>query len=527
MRNIQRLALCFAWVSVLAINPLVLTPGFGATEADVSFAALDPQLENNWDLTKASHLLRRTSFGATRSEIQESLSKGFQATVTDLLTFKDTSELEAALLAQNYVLTGERPNFGDLQRWWLYRMQYSPNPFQEKLTLFWHNHFATAYSKVRDIPALQNQNKLFRRNALGNFRTMLVEVSKDPAMILWLDNNTNRKGRPNENYARELMELFTMGIGNYSEQDVKEAARAFTGWQTNNGQFIFNSREHDNDPKTFLGRTGNFNGEDIIDIILEQPVTARFVARKFWVFFGYENPDPALIDSLAEAFRNSSYDIAVLVRAMLSSSEFYSERAFLAQVKNPVELVIGTLRMLGARSDHRDLTGPLTRMGMSLFNPPDVSGWDGNAAWINTSTLMERYNFVNRLVTNRNAASTSSYFDLNAGLSSLASLTHVGFADYFLDLLAPLAVPSAMRIMILNYMSPPPAAVANLQESAQPQSGNTLDGTTLLSLRKGLMKTRPSPIPTVTPVPLSPSMIDQKGRGALYLIMTLPSYQLN
>ena len=498
---------------------------------DSSNLAMDPSIEKNWDLSKCTHLLRRTGFGATSIEISDCLHKGLVASVDDLTTFKDTTELENALAAQNYVMNGDRPSFNDLQRWWLYRMTYSPNQFEEKLALFWHNHFATAYSKVRDVQALLNQNKLFRRNALGNFRTMLSEVSKDPAMIHWLDNNTNRVGRPNENYAREVMELFTMGIGNYTETDVREAARALTGWQTNNGQFFFNQRDHDNKDKTFLGNTGNFNGEDVINIILQQDATAKFITRKFLTFFVYENPEPELVDSLADIFRRSDYDIKTLVKALLTSNAFYSKRAFLAQVKMPVEFVVGTLRVLGATTNHKDVLGPLTRMGMSIFNPPDVSGWDFNAAWVNTSAMIERYNFVNRLVSNRNPT-LSSYFDFNALLAQVPSLESLSFLDHFLELLTPLGATPETRNLLLKYLAPETTnhraetePTLNVSVSAATTTADKLKS--MSSERNNQIQTPQPPLPAPKAVPLSPVTLDSKGRGALYLIMTSPAYQLN
>jgi len=304
----------------------------------------------------------------------------------------------------------------------------TPRPLQEKLTLFWHGHFATQAQKIRSPQLMLEQNDLFRRYAAGNFKTLTLEVSRNPAMLRFLDNNTNRKEHPNENYARELMELFTMGIGNYTEQDIKEAARAFTGWTFGipglpgggggigfgvyvggNGRratpqpiFMFRRQFHDEDEKQFLGRKGNFDGEEIVNIIFEQPVTAKFICRKLYAFFVSDDPAPeGVVEAMADILRDSRYELKPVLEVLFRSEEFYRETVMGAQIKSPVQLVAQALRQLNATVDPPAMLTAVTRqMGQVLLDPPNVKGWDGGQAWISTTTLLARYNFANFLVNN-------------------------------------------------------------------------------------------------------------------------------
>jgi len=277
------------------------------------------------------------------------------------------------------------------------------------MTLFWHNHFATSVVKVQSPALMFRQNCLLRSHALGKFGPFLQAVSRDGAMLVWLDSNSNVKGRPNENYARELMELFSLGVGNYTEKDVREAARAFTGWHTGGGGFKFDPRCHDDGPKAFLGRTGPWDGGDVVRIVLEQPAAARFLVRKLYHFLVSENASPpdALLEPLCQSFRKSDYDIAELVRTILASRHFYSGYAFRQRVKGPVEFVLGAVQAVYRRygeheADYRPLppqplVGRVAAMGQRLFAPPNVKGWPGGRSWLNTSTLLERANFAGAL----------------------------------------------------------------------------------------------------------------------------------
>jgi uncharacterized protein (DUF1800 family) len=288
-------------------------------------------------------------------------------------------------------------------------MLHGGHPLREKLTLFWHNHFATSVAKVLNPVRMFRQNCLLRAHALGKFGPFLLAISEDGAMLIWLDSNTNVKGRPNENYARELMELFSLGVGHYTEADIREAARAFTGWHTDGDGFRFQERLHDAGPKTVLGRTGDWNGDDVVRIVLAQPSAARFLVRKLYHFFISENAEPSesFLEPLADAFRQSDYDIAALVRMMLASRHFYSAHAFRQRVKSPVEYVLGAVQAVYQRCgegepDYRPLPPQafvprIGVMGQSLFAPPNVKGWPGGRSWLNTSTMLERDNFAGAL----------------------------------------------------------------------------------------------------------------------------------
>lgn len=349
---------------------------------------------------KIAHLLRRAGFGASREQLEDYGRKGLAATVTELVNYQ---ELANPIDRAQPQARGDELRPQDVRSWWIERMLYTTRPLEEKMTLYWHNHFATAVSKVRNANYILEQNQLFRKHALGNFRTLLKQVSRDPAMVIWLDNYRNRKGSPNENYARELMELFTLGIGHYTEQDIKQAARAFTGWfaAPTGGGFRFMARQHDSGQKTFLGRTGAFDGDDIIDIILDQPQAPLFLARKLVRFFVTDEPSDALVAPFAKMIRENNYEIKPVVERILRSEAFYAPEHRYAKIKSPVEFVIGGMRMVsGPIPDKalplvtRALSYFLRQMGQDLLNPPNVKGWDGGRAWITTSAMLSRANLA-------------------------------------------------------------------------------------------------------------------------------------
>ena len=284
---------------------------------------------------------------------------------------------------------GLRDAFDNMSTAWMDRMASSPAQLREKMTLFWHGHFAC---RVRQPgPALSLHNTT-RQHALGKFPDLLLAVSQEPAMLQFLNNQQNRKEHPNENFAREVMELFTLGRGNYTETDVKEAARAFTGWgYDNQDNFRFRERDHDADPKTFLGRTGNFRGEDVLRIILEQPAAATFLTTKIYCFFVNEVPNPAQIEPLATAFRKSGYDISDLLERMFSTDWFYEPANVGTHIKSPVELLAGLRRTLNLKIDNaQPLLGYQRALGQNLFQPPNVAGWPGGRSWIDSSSLLLR-----------------------------------------------------------------------------------------------------------------------------------------
>jgi uncharacterized protein (DUF1800 family) len=280
-------------------------------------------------------------------------------------------------------------------------MMNGPAPLLEKMTLFWHGHFATSVQKVRDGYFMWLQNDTLRRNALGNFGTLVKKISRDPAMMIYLDLQQSRKEHPNENWARELMELFTVGIGNYTETDIRESARAFTGYRIDmtTQQFRFAPFQQDLGPKTFMGKTGPHNGDDIIDILIMQPACAQFIGRKLWRYFVEDDPASQVVDSVASRIRAHNYEIQPVLREIFSSEEFYSEQAMHTQIKSPVQYIIQTSRLLETQLPSPIVAqNAMRQMGQILFAPPNVKGWDGGKAWISTSTLLFRYNFADYLI---------------------------------------------------------------------------------------------------------------------------------
>ncbi len=399
---------------------LILTPALMLLTAPMAMAAAEPLAVSSnpqWSSEKAAHLLRRAGFGGTPEQIQHLTKLGRDQAVAALLDYESTPQddadypdvfpdrpprsLFAAVpdedrkkLFQVAVQVG-KGHANSLQDWWLRRMVATARPFEEKMTLFWHGHFTSGMKEVRNPRAMYNQNQFLRAHALSDFKTLVKGISRDEAMLIYLDAGKNVKSHPNENYARELMELFTMGEGNYTEQDVKEAARAFTGWAAGPDGFFVRRGAHDGGEKTFLGRTGNFDGDDIIDIIFEQPATARHLARKLWIFFVAPNPDDAAIDALAEKIRSSNYDVREAMRTIFTSDAFYSMKVRSALIKSPTELMVGSARLLQTPiGDLRATNSQMMQMGQELFQPPNVKGWDGGRMWINTSTLFIRYNVM-------------------------------------------------------------------------------------------------------------------------------------
>lgn len=380
-----------------------------------------PSDSNPWDKSLAAHLLNRAGFGALPEEVDQAVAWGLGRTVDHLVDFdkitdddlhapempplpEQVRKATASLGKDEQKKAVDKANHDNgeavdkIRSWWVRRMIHTKRPLQEKMTLFWHGHLTTSAEDVKQARLLLNQNQFLRENCLGNFCDILLGISRDPAMLQYLNNNTNRKQRPNENYARELMELFSMGIGNYTEDDVKAAARAFTGWTYHEETFTFNDHDHDFGPKTYLGRTGNLDGGDVIEIILQQPCTSRFMAKKLLRFFVCDDPTPQEIDGLASVIRANNYEFKPVVRSLLGSEIFFSSKALRTQIKSPVQLVVGTARTLGVSVDEHALVMAARGLGQDLLYPPNVKGWDGGETWINTQTLLLRYNFAGYLV---------------------------------------------------------------------------------------------------------------------------------
>jgi len=278
----------------------------------------------------------------------------------------------------------------------VYRMLETPHPLREKMTLYWHNHFATSNAKVKNAAFMLGQYKLMHRHALGSFRALLQEMSGDPAMLVWLDTSLSNREMPNENYARELMELFSLGIGHYTETDIRQAARAFTGWKIKDGKAVLDPSRHDDGVKTVLGKTGNWNGHDVVRICLEEPSTALFVTAKLYRFLVSESvpATPELLQPLAQQFRATNYDFGALVARMLRSNLFFSPCVYRTSIKSPVDFCLGMVRGLEGRASYMALAQALESLGQSLFYPPSVKGWDGGSAWLNGQTLLTRQNLA-------------------------------------------------------------------------------------------------------------------------------------
>ncbi|HSU55388.1 MAG TPA: DUF1800 domain-containing protein [Candidatus Dormibacteraeota bacterium] len=387
---------------------------------------LKPLAKGKWDFAKAAHLINRAGFGAPPLEIDRIASLGLDQAVSHFVDFEkipdDTADPEWAKpdpdRAERFLKLrraseeerrkivredqqAQRQHTLELRHWWLERMAKGPRPFQEKMVLFWHGHFATSVEKVREPYLMWRQNELFRRMATGDWLQMLIEVGKDPAMLVWLDQAQSKKEHPNENFAREVMELFALGEGHYTEKDISEAARALTGWAYDRPTQKFVERPfwHDRGEKTIFGKTGNFDGEDFLEMVVQQPQAAVFITAKLWNFFAGEMPSKELNNGLAELFRKSDNHFKPVLRAMFLSEEFYGPALIRNQVKSPVQWLVGSVRML-----ERELPPPmvcftLTRnLGQDLFAPPNVKGWDGGLSWITTNNLLSRYNEANALV---------------------------------------------------------------------------------------------------------------------------------
>jgi len=358
------------------------------------FAPWTPGPGESFDSVLAAHLLRRAGFGASPEEVQQAVDQGLEATVEGY--FADTSEEDADYARVFDSLAGSIVDLEDpgaVQAWWIHRMVHTRHPLREKLTLFWHGHFATNYNKVGVMPLMQRQLETLRAHAWGDFPDLVLAMARDPAMLIWLDGQTNTKEHPNENFARELMELFTCGIGNYAECDILEAARAFSGWHREGAEFVFHAEEHDFDRKTILGRSGRFDGGDVVDILMQVPATPRFMAGKLLRFFAGE-PAPDVLDEAARLLDSTQLNIKWFLRELFLSRHFHSEACLRKRIASPAEYVIGTVRTLGIRVPAAELRDRMTAMGQELFAPPNVKGWDGEQKWINSATWPARVAFA-------------------------------------------------------------------------------------------------------------------------------------
>lgn len=362
------------------------------------FAPFVPDAMHPFDERLAAHLLRRAGFGAPPAAVALAVEQGLEETIDNLFQEHPGENDEYTALFEQ--VQGRFLNFGDqnlCRGWWLHRMLNSRSSLREKLTLFWHGHFATSLSKVEDTALMLRQIDTLRTHALGSFRDLVLAIAHDPAMIWWLDGQNSTKDQPNENFARELMELFTCGIGHYTEQDVQAAARAFTGWHRDGDEFAFNADVHDYGTKRFLGKSGKFDGADIIDLLLAQPATSQFIARKLLRFFAAPDPADDVVAEAAEVFDRGQLNVKLFLRELLASQYFFSEACYRRRISSPVEYVVGAMRTLNARFPAVELVDPLNNMGQVLLAPPNVKGWDGEHKWINSTTLAVRTAFARQL----------------------------------------------------------------------------------------------------------------------------------
>jgi len=367
------------------------------------------------------HLLNRTGFAASQVEISAFTGLTRQAAVQKIMAgAQDTARTASPKWVDSPIIPASKyrdmtreereeerklnaERALDLREWWFREMLDTPSPLTEKMTLFWHNHFATSQQKVRHSTLMYRQNVMLRQHAMGNFGVMLHQLARDPAMLIYLDNANSRKEQPNENFAREVMELFTLGEGNYTEQDIKEMARAFTGWSIDreNGEFMFRRNIHDAGEKTIFSKKGNFDGNQALDLLLKRPETATFITRKLWREFISPEPDEKAVAQLATIYRDASYNTATLMTAILTSDAFYAADNRASLIKSPIELVVGTMKQFDIETGNmRPFVIAAALLGQNLFQPPNVKGWPGGQYWINSATLLGRKQFIDRLFKN-------------------------------------------------------------------------------------------------------------------------------
>ena len=383
---------------------------------------------SQWNEVTAAHLLNRAGFGGSPADIENLRLMGLDKAVSWLIDYdripddtpapdwahpnpdiilrreaiqKATNDPETRRMLQQEQTHEENDQMADLRYWWIRRMALGPRPFQEKMTLFWHGHFATSFEKVRMPYFLWLQNETLRQNAIGSFNQLLIAVSEDPAMLRYLDGASSNKNKPNENFGREVLELFTLGEGHYTEQDIQQAAKAYTGWGMADDKlhYEYHPNNHDPGPKTVFGQTGNFTGEEVLNLICDQPQCAQFITSRIWRFFAQDQPPQPIVDALAVQFHKQGMDIKNLMRTIFRSKEFYGPDVIRAQIKSPVQWLIASAHQLQSALPTEPMAlVMLAQLGQELFQPPNVKGWDGGIAWITTNSLLDRYNFAAALV---------------------------------------------------------------------------------------------------------------------------------
>jgi uncharacterized protein (DUF1800 family) len=449
-----------------------------------------------WDRRRASHLYRRAGFGATAAELDLAVSAGRHASVARLVDFEDipTTELDKLLASPDFDFSSEADDdhpydqFLALRRWWFLRLIYTPRPLEEKITLFWHGHFATSIDKVGYNVLMYRQNQIFRSLGMSKFKDLLHAVSRDPAMLIWLDNDTNVKDAPNENFAREVMELFTLGRGNYTQKDVTEAARAFTGWTIDGDtlQFTFDTDSHDDGVKSFLGHSGKFTGDDICAILADRPEAAAFIGDRLSRFFLGQPPRTALALRLHDVYFATGGQIRELVRAILLSDDFGEAADHSDEFKSPMEFLVGGLRSLSSQTDASSLGDYAALAGQAMYEPPNVAGWKAGASWINTGTYFVRMNFANALSSARTDGDGYGFtWNTNTFFEGRHFVTPDGLINFVADRLNMPRVSDPLRAALKTYLAAGGVAFS-----------------------------------------WSADFADQRGRGLLHLMMASPDYQL-
>ena len=474
---------------------------------------------------KIAHLLRRFGFGASEAEMTFYSKNGLAGAITALLDYEkveDVCDIDPMAFSNGKNVV----NLRVIQGLFAMRLVGTMRPLEEKMTLFWHNHFATSSAKVENAFVMYNHINSLRKYSLSRFNVLLEAISKDPGMIYWLDGQENVAAHPNENFAREVMELFTLGIGNYTEKDVQEAARCYTGWSYGRGPrandtspkrldaFRFYVDRHDQGVKTVLGETGNLNGEEMLMLLCRQKQTAKFITKKLWSWFGYEDPEDVLIERLSTKFFASNLDIKALVRSVMEAPEFYSEKAFRKVIKNPIDFTVSTIRQLGAGqvmlqrvkdgianpqvNGQNGLNVSLIRalapaqtafsssksMGMELTAPPDVSGWRTGAYWITTSTMVERMKWADKLFAGGPAGNTQNPGNPLGGNRG----PQVGIQAFPLFTADPTPAGVVKVLMSVFDLTLPPNKVAALVATAEGEGGSRIDQRSANTVAKAVCK---------------------------------------
>lgn len=452
---------------------------------------------------QTGHLLRRAGFGASLNDLNTWRGSSFQDAVDRLINYQQVPDdvMESRLNALNLNMTG-KGTIANVQRWWLLRMAWTQRPLLEKMTLFWHGMLTSSFRKAGGMYASQlmlKQNQFLRSHAFDTFDNILLGITSDPAMLYYLDLTKSHKNAPNENYARELMELFTLGVGHYTQQDVSEGAAALTGWHVRaiDGTSHYNPNDHNTLTKTYLGHTGNLDYKDVINILTNHPAAPWFLSRKLFTFFVYENPSNDDIQPLVDTYVKSGHNIGEVMRTLLLSPQFSSSKAYRARLKSPTEFVVGAYRALNIQGDGYNLPNATTITGQTLLDPPNVAGWPGDkvsATWLNSGTWMSRLNYLDQLLLGSHTAKGSNAaVDIQGIVKANNISTAEQYVDYFTSFLLDGTLDSGRRTQFINYFKTP--------MQSRSQASITLANGSRYSL--------------------------SNARGTLYLILASPEYQLN